>query len=312
MGEISVIIVSWNGLRYLRDCLASLRHTGGSSIREILVIDNASTDGSIEMVEQEFPEVKLIKSPRNLGFAGANNLGIRNASGPLLAFINSDVTVHTGCLQQLAAVLQADPRVGLVGPKVCGADGRLQRTCRRLPTVWNLLGRVLPLDEILPAWPVFSPFRMWYPSLNRCAPVEVLSGCFWLARRQAVDEVGCLDERFFFYAEDVDWSKRFGNAGWKLMFVPEATVTHFGGGSTSNAPLRFSIEILRSNLLYWKIHHGRIGLAAFYLIAVGQHTLRLLARGLMSLTGFAGKECKHKLKEHFVCVRWLLTGKSAC
>src|SRR5208337_4097199 len=123
---------------------------------EILVVDNASTDGSPEMVEKEFPEVDLIRSSTNLGFAGANNVGIRKATGSLLALINSDVILHPGCLQQLAAVLKNDPRVGLAGPKVCGADGNLQRTCRRLPTALNLLNRVLPLENILPNWPWFS------------------------------------------------------------------------------------------------------------------------------------------------------------
>src|SRR5271165_5247040 len=121
MSQISVIIVSWNARGYLRDCLNSVRHTGASVLKEIIVVDNASTDSSPEMVAKEFPEVKLIQSNENLGFARANNLGMRYASGSMLAFVNSDVIVRPGCLQNLAAFLESRPEVGLAGPKVFGA-----------------------------------------------------------------------------------------------------------------------------------------------------------------------------------------------
>ena len=311
MSEISVIIVSWNACDYLRDCLNSIRNTGGALIREVIVVDNASSDGSPDMVKAQFPEVNLVRASENLGFARANNLGIQRASGSLLALINSDVIVDRGCLQALADCLEKHPEVGLAGPRVNGRDGRLQVTCRRLPTIWNTACRLPALDRVCSRWAFFSRFQTWYWNLDQDANVEVLSGCFWVARREAVDEVGQIDERFFFYTEDVDWCKRFRDAGWKLMFVPGATATHFGGGSSSNAPLRFSIEQLRSNLTYWRKHHGSLGRCAFLVIAIGQHSLRFVARGLLKVTGFASVESQHKLKEHIVCLRWLLTGKGA-
>ncbi len=310
MGRISVIIVSWNARDYLRDCLASLRKTIGPLASEIIVVDNASTDGSPDMVSTHFPEAVLIRSGENLGFARANNLGMQRASGTLLALINSDVVVHPRCLQRLAAFLEEHPAVGLVGPKVLAGDGQVQLTCGRLPTVWNTLCRFVALDRVLSRWPMFSGFQMRHATYDRCMAVEVLSGCFWLARREAVDEVGGLDERFFFYAEDIDWCKRFRDAGWHIEFVPDATATHFGGGSTSNNPLRFSVEILRANLTYWQKHYGNLGRAAYYLLALGQHGTRLIARGLVVLTGLPkGDDSKQKLRESFFCLRWLLIGK---
>jgi GT2 family glycosyltransferase len=143
------------------------------------------------------------------------------------------------------------------------------------------------------------------------AEVGMLSGCFWLARRTAVDRIGTLDEQFFFYSEDVDWCKRFWNAGWKVIFVPEATATHFGGGSSSNSPLRYSVEMVKSNLIYWKKHHGNMGRFIFYLLVMARHLFRLVVRGLLRIVGLAsGAENRRKLEEDFVCLKCLLTGKN--
>lgn len=308
--EISVIIVSWNAQNLLRNCLASIRATGGALVRQIIVVDNASTDGSPEMVAHEFPDVTLVRSSQNLGFARANNIGIQRATSPLLALINSDVVVHPDCFQQLAGFLENHQAAGLVGPKIYGRDARIQHNCRRLPTVWNSICRTLALDRLLSRWPFFSGFEMWHWNHDSLTEVDVLSGCFWLARRQAVNEVGELDERFFFYAEDIDWCKRFGDAGWKVVFVPSATATHFGGGSSANAPLRYSIELLRANLIYWRKHHGFLGRFLWRLLSTVHYLVRFAARALLNLTGIKkSDECRHKLKEDFVCLRWLLTGR---
>ena len=312
MRQISVIIVSWNACSYLRNCLYSIREMGVSQAPEVIVVDNASNDGSAEMVAKEFPEAKLIRSPENLGFARANNLGMKHATGLYLAFINSDVVVHSGCFERLIRYMEAHPEAGLAGPKIWGGDGRLQRTCRRLPTVWNTMCSTLALERLFPHWPLFSGFEMRHLNDDTPTEVEALSGCFWLARRLSVEKVGGLDERFFFYAEDVDWCKRFKEAGYIIIFLPNATAIHFGGGSSSNAPLRFSIEILRANFLYWKKHHGLIGWVVFYLFSIVYHGLRFAVRGVLKIMGISnGVESKYKLKEHAICLRWLFTGKGA-
>jgi hypothetical protein len=310
MKKISVIIVSWNARELLQKCLESIQETGKLLVREIIVVDNGSRDGSPEMVAQQFPEVALVRAEKNLGFSRANNLGIKRASGTYLALLNSDVIVHPGCFDILARFLESHDDVGLVGPKVLGADGRLQRTCRRLPTIWNTLCRSLALDKALSRWPVFSGREMRHWNHNSEAEVEVLNGCFWMARREAVEKVGGLDERFFFYAEDVDWCKRFRDSGWKVVFVPEATATHLGGGSSNNAPLRYSIEMLRANLAYWEKYRGIPGLVAFYLLSILHHAIRLILRGLKTIASSdSGSETAYKCKRSLVCLRWLLTGK---
>lgn len=307
-GAISIIIVSWNACQLLRKCLMSIRACGDSAIREIIVVDNASTDGSQAMVEGEFPDVTLLRCAENLGFSKANNLGISQASGDLLALVNSDIIVEPGTFTKLANALQNDPKTGLVGPKVQSPDGELQSTYRRLPTVWTIVCRVLALDRLLPHLPLFSGWQAQPAKQSTPTPVDVLSGCFWMARRDAVAEVGNLDERFFFYAEDTDWCKRFKNSNWQVVFVPTANVVHYGAGSSANAPLRYSVEILRANMAYWRKHHGPIGQSIYYLLCILHHGLRFLARGLMKIFGL-GRTPDEKFQEDVVCLRWLLTGR---
>ncbi|MGH7869874.1 MAG: glycosyltransferase family 2 protein [Candidatus Dormibacteraceae bacterium] len=310
MDDVSIIIVSWNARGHLRNCLDSIRQTRGEAVREVIVVDNASSDGSPDMVAEQYPEVKLIRSDKNLGFARANNLGIRNACGSLLALVNSDVVVHPQCFQRLADFLALHPEAGLVGPKVFGGDGRLQRTCRLLPGRWNILCEAVALDRLFPHYGLFSGREMRHWDQSNTAEVEVLSGCFWLARRKAVEAVGGLDERFFFYAEDIDWCKRFQDCGWRVFFCCEATAVHFGGGSSSNAPLRYSIEMLRSNLAYWRKHHGWLGRLGFHSISILHFGFRVVSLGLLTLGRFANPDkFRHKLKENYVCFRWLVTGK---
>jgi hypothetical protein len=306
---VSIIVVSWNARDYLEKCLNSIAQARSPVVHEVIVVDNASVDGSPEMVEEHFPWASVVRTGANLGFARANNLGMARATGQMLALVNSDALVHRGCLETLAGCLQQDPKVGLVGPRVQGGDGLLQRTSRRLPGVWNTLCRTLALDRVFPSWPLFSAYEITASQHEKPHEAQVLSGCFCMARRSAVEIVGGFDERFFFYGEDIDWSKRFADAGWKLAFVPQATATHFGGGSTSKAPLRFSVEILRATLLYWRKHRGSGGHAVCFALLLAHHGVRLTLRIIQRGAGFgASEQARAKLEEDATCLRWLLWG----
>jgi len=306
MKPISVIIVNWNAQDYLRQCLDSVYATSLPCVQEVIVVDNASVDGSPEMVAKDFPDVVLIRAPSNLGFARANNLAMTRATGALVALVNSDALVHEGCLQALAEYLQQHPDVGIVGPKVIGGDGHLQETCRHLPTLWNTTCRAFALDHLFGKRWIFGGYELATSTYGERMEVEVLSGCFCVARRQAVDAVGGLDDQFFFYGEDIDWGKRFRHAGWKLVFLPEATATHFGGGSSSKAPLRYSIEILRATLKYWRKHHGITGQAMCLALLILHHGIRLVARSIKWLVGRGSSEVsRYKFSEDVACLRWL-------
>jgi GT2 family glycosyltransferase len=306
---ISILIVSWNSRAYLEGCLESIRSAKPSCVEEIIVVDNASTDGSPEMVEQRYAEVRLIRAGANLGFAKGNNLAIRHARGSLLALVNSDALVHAGCLEQLADYMDNHPEVGLVGPRVIGGDGLLQRTSRHLPGVWNTLCRALALDRMFAGRWVFGGYEA-SPTMHEIShDAEVLSGCFCVARGSAVEQVGGLDERFFFYGEDIDWCRRLRDAGWRLVFLPQALATHFGGGSSSRTPARFSIEMLRATLIYWRKHHSRAGAAVCRLLLIVHHGVRFLVRLPSRWSGSRsahGDPTSHQ--QDYLCLRWLFFG----
>ncbi len=312
MKGVSVLIVSWNTRELLAACLDSIRKSEAPCVQEVIVVDNASADGSPEMIETRFPDVKLIRSGANLGFAKGNNMAMRHALGSMFALVNSDALVHPGCLETLAEYLDQHPEVGLVGPRVVGGDGLLQRSCRHLPGVWNTLCRALALDRAFGGRWIFSGYEVSPAQHAVLHEAAVLSGCFCMARRSAVEQVGGLDERFFFYGEDIDWCRRFKQCGWKLMFVPQATATHFGGGSTSKAPLRYSIEILRATLAYWRKHHGGAGEVVCRGLLVLHHGLRLLVRSGRRAVGMGrSADSRYKLNEDVACLRWLLLGIEA-
>lgn len=306
MPDLSIVIVSWNARDYLVNCLRSIAESEPAVSYEVIVVDNESSDGSPEAVEAEFPDVKLIRAGKNLGFAGGNNVGIRASEGRHVFLINSDVVLVGACLDKLVKYLDDNPRVGLAGPRVLNSDRTLQLSCRRLPTKWNSFCRMLALDSAFPDSKFFHGWKMGPAEHEGCKPVEVLSGCFWAARRTAINAVGLLDEGYFMYAEDIDWCKRFKEGGWEIRYYPEAEAVHFGGASSANQPVRFFVEMQRADLRYWRKHHGRIGAAYYAGIILGNQILRIIPRSLLYAL-FPSKRANNApyIKRSVACLQWL-------
>lgn len=273
--DISIIIVNWNGKDLLRECLASLVGKASGLAVEVIVVDNASTDGSADMVEREYPGFRLIRSDRNLGFATANNLAIKQSSGKYVALVNSDVKVLQGCLEELCRYLDNNPEVGCVGPRVLNADLTLQDSCRHFPGVWNNFCSATGLATAFPKCKALSGEHMFYFAHDRVCRVDSLVGCFWMVRRAALEEVGLLDEAFFMYAEDVDWCRRSWRAGWQVVFVPSASAIHYRGGSSGGDPVRWAVTQQESVRRYWKKHHGTGGVLAITALLFIRHLIRL-------------------------------------
>jgi GT2 family glycosyltransferase len=305
---VSIIIVSWNARDYLVHCLNSISTETCRHPFEIIVVDNASADGSAECVERQFPKVRLIRSANNLGFAKANNLGIAQSRGSYLALINSDVKVLPDCLTRLVDFCEQHPEAGMAGPRVLGGDGKLQRTCRGFPSVWNMFCRALALDAFLSKCKWFSGFLLSYWPQDSLRPVDMLTGCFWLVRRRALAQVGLLDERYFMYGEDMDWCKRFWLKGWKLMFIPSAEAIHYGGASSSNAPVRFYIERHRADLQYWEKYHCGPAVFSFMLVCCLHLALRALGYSLACMIK-SRERATHasKVKRSVACLKWMLS-----
>ncbi len=305
--DISIIIVSWNAKEFLSECLQSLTAETDNHCSEIIVVDNASTDGSLELVQKHFPHVKLIRSNTNVGFAKANNIGIRQSIGRYVAFINSDVKVLEGCLNRILAYMDKHPDIGMLGPKILNPDSTVQRSFMRFPTLWNNLCRALALDTLFPKSKLFGDLFTTFGSYDTIRTVEVIFGCFWMVRREALNQVGLLDENFFIYGEDIDWCKRFWDSDWKVVFFPYAEAIHYGGASSSNVPIRFHLERQQAILQYWEKYYSRPILICLLLILWFYQIVRIVGHTVLYIIKPSKRiQAAFTIKKSTACIRCIL------
>ncbi|MDO9167860.1 MAG: glycosyltransferase family 2 protein [Methylobacter sp.] len=245
---ISTIIVNYNAGEFLRNCVDSLRNC--SLEIEIIVVDNASTDGSLESL-LGLPYVQIIKNPANVGFATACNIGVRAASAPFLLFLNPDCFFKSGALTRLLEAMRADDRAGMVGGFLTNLDGTEQAGGRRaVPTPWRSFVRAFGLARFSDRWPqLFFDFHLHkQPLPDHLIEVEAISGACMMVRREAMQDVGEWDEGYFLHCEDLDWCMRFRQKGWKILFVPSAQITHALGVCGRSRPM----------FVEWHKHKGMI------------------------------------------------------
>lgn len=307
---VSAIVVNWNTLRMTLDCLGSIEAECAGIAHEIIVVDNASSDGSPEAIAEAMPGVKIIRNERNLGFARANNQGIAAARGRYLALINSDAIALPGCIGEMARHLNEHPDIGLISPRIVDKEGRLQPNCLRFPGYWNRICETTGLAKMFGAVDWLGDTHVPERHHDRTRDVDILVGCFWVARAAAVERIGVLDENFFMYGEDMDWCRRFRSGGWRVVYHPAGSAIHFGGVSSASQPTRFFIELQRSILRYWRKHHGRIGLVYCAAMIALHQVLRLAAGSVMYAVrpGRRG-DCGNKIRRSVACLAWL-AGKS--
>ncbi len=258
--DVSVVIVNWNTVDILRDCLNSIyKETRGITF-ETLVIDNASSDSSVHMVRNEFPNTILIANKDNRGFAAANNQGLRQAQGRYLLLLNSDTLILDGAIQKTVRYADAAEGVGVLGCQVWENETTIQYTCFRFPTPWNLFCVITGLAKLAPKSRLFGGDRMREWDRRDEREVEVVSGMFMLVRRAAFEQVGYLDESFFIYCEEADWCYRMKKAGWRNVFWPGARIVHRDGGgkSTEKVNIKMEVQLVRSTLFYIRKHYGPV------------------------------------------------------
>jgi hypothetical protein len=250
--DISVIIVSYNVGRFLLDCLASLEAGGGGLASEVIVVDNASSDGSADAVRAGFPRIKLIANGRNQGFAAACNQGLRIATGKYPVLLNPDTVAGPGSLKILFDFMESHPRAGIAGPKVLGFDGAVQPTCRAIPGYFNILfARKSPITRWWPGNPGSSRYMLRDLSGNEPRRVPALGGVCLLLRREMLERVGLLDERYFMYLEDIDLSLNAGLAGWEVWYQPLSVIRHHWGKSSAQDKRKMDAEHRRSMYLFF-------------------------------------------------------------
>jgi len=264
MYELSVVIVSYNTKELLRECLQSVHREAAGLSSEIFLVDNNSSDGSPRMVESEFPGVKVMRSPINLGFGAANNLALEAAQGRYIVLLNSDAFLSPGSLQTARDHMGAHPRAALAGGRLVGRDFSWQPSARMFPHVFSDAIVLTGLAARYPKSKIFGYFdRTWADPLEP-SQADWVPGAFSIIRSDVLDKIGFFDPRYFMYAEEVDLCRRIKNAGYEIWYWPDVVVTHIGGESSRpmsdghTAGAQVVNWRMRSTLLYYRKHHGNM------------------------------------------------------
>lgn len=253
--DLSVIVVSYNSAGFLPACLEAVRRHTREAAYEIVVVDNASADGTPERIRRDHPDARLIANPDNRGFARAANQGFGAAAGRHLLLLNPDAEIQEGALDRCVRFLDANPEVGVVGARVNNPDGTLQRACRRaVPTPMVSLFRLGGLGRLFPGHPAARAYNLEDADPDRTLDVDAVSGSFLMVRREAMERAGGMDERYFLYAEDIDFCMAVKGAGYRVVYYPEAVVVHHKGASSRQARRAANREFHRAMVLFHDKH----------------------------------------------------------
>ena len=262
--DISVIILNFNTLELTKICISSLLHSKlGTYAIEVIVCDNASTDGTDKMVKTEFPSVTFIQNGGNVGFAAGNNPGIKKSKGRYVLLLNSDTEVPENTIREMIRFMDAHPKAGAATCKLLLMNGSMDPACHRgMPTPWNGFTYYTKLEKLFPTIKLFSGYHQLYKNLTTIHEVDCISGAFFLVRREVIDTVGMLDEAYFMYGEDVDWAYRIKEAGWQIWFNPSVTILHKkkqSGRSNANRERRIKTQTLfiTYNKLFYTKHYEK-------------------------------------------------------
>jgi hypothetical protein len=250
--DVSIIVVSYNARAHLERALEAVAGDG----HEVIVVDNASTDGSPELVRGRFPGARLLELPENRGFGAGNNEGMRIAAGRYFLLLNSDAWPVGDAIGRLVAFMDANSRVGVAGPRIVGTDGRLQKSVRGFPTVWRIATEYFFLRKLAPRSRALNAFYGAGFDYSARREADFLMGAVLLLRRAAVEQVGGFDTDFFMFSEETDLCYRMRQAGWTVEFCPDAEFVHVGGASTKPEWGRMYREQLRGHLLFLAKHRS--------------------------------------------------------
>lgn len=252
MSRIAVAVISYNTRELLRACLASVRNEGAT---EVVVVDNGSTDGSVEMVRADFPEVTLIDDAGNIGYGAASNLAIARCAADYVLLLNADTVVHAGTLEALRRYLDRTPQAAIVGPHLLNSDGTTQGSCFPFP---GTLGWLVENEPVAPLAGMIPPLRrrlLRFTPPAEAAAVPWVLGAALAIRREPFEAVGGFDRAFFMYFEEVDLCRRLAEAGWEIHFLPDAQVTHVGQASTRQVRTSMIVVHYRSTVLFYRRHY---------------------------------------------------------
>jgi len=271
--DLSIIILNYKSAGLTRQCLKSIREAEPNLEFEIFVVDNASGDGVIPMVNEQFPKVKTLAAPYNMGFAAGNNFGMKKASGRYIMILNPDITVTPGALEKMVQFMDEHERVGLLAPQLLNPDKTVQNSCYRFPNMMIPVYRRTPLGKTEAGKAAINQYLMKDSDHNNTSEVDWCLGASIMMRKAAIDAVGMLDERYFMYFEDADWCRRFWSAGWKVVYFPEVKMVHYHVRQSASVPWFLGI--------FQKISRIHIASAIKYFWKFrGKQNLRLSSRSV--------------------------------
>ena len=269
--DVSIIVVAWNVRQLLYDCLKSVYEETKGVDFEVIYVDNASEDGSIDMVRDEFPAVKIIENDENKGFIIANNQAIEVSKGRYVLLLNSDTIVLDNAIVKTVKFGDDHPEAAVVGCRILNPDRTLQRCCFMFPSILNLFLSATYLYKIFPKSRFWGRERMTWWDYSDVREVDGIVGCYALVRKEAIEEVGLMDDIYFFYGDDVDWCYRFRKNGWKVIYTPGAEIIHYGGKNTEHMKDTFLFQLTGARLLFMRQRNRFTFPLACFLMALFFH-----------------------------------------
>lgn len=293
MKDISIALVNWNTKDLLQQCLDSVYRTAGDLRLEVIVVDNASEDGSPDIVAERYPDVVLVRSQVNMGFAAGVNIAFRHSTAPYFLLLNTDTIVLEGALQGLLWFMETHAEAGVAGCRLLNCDGTLQRSCSRFPSPMTELFDALYLSKLFPRSKLFGCYSMSWWDFEDVREVDFAGGSALMVRRQAIQEVGLMDEGYFMYAEEADWCYRMWKHGWGVYYFPGAQVIHLGGRSAAKFGSDVLLHLYISRYRFVRKHYGRVSAASMRAVIGLSSALRwsaysaaaAFARGIGRLRG---------------------------
>lgn len=304
MPDVSIIIVNWNSKAYLQPCLDSLfRHCRNTEL-EVIVVDNASYDGCDRMLAERFPSVMYVQSEKNLGFARANNLGVLRSAGRFLLFLNPDTELLEDSIQILINRLASLPAAGAVGCKLLNTDRSFQTSCvQSLPTVFN---QVIGCDALRARFPRWKIWGLNSASQNDAAEVEFISGACIMMKREVFKAIGGFTESYFMYGEDADLCLKTRRAGYAVLYVPDTSLVHHGGGSSQSGASNFSSVMMKESVYLYFLQRSGWPTAVFYRFAMACSAIVRMV--LLSLTlvvsGKSRGRARNSRRKWVAVLRW--------
>jgi N-acetylglucosaminyl-diphospho-decaprenol L-rhamnosyltransferase len=301
--KLSIVIICWNDLKVIENCLRSIFESTHQIKFEVIVSDNGSIDGSIELIRTQFPLVQIVENRANLGFAKGNNVGIGLALGQYILILNPDTIVQEHSLDRWIEYADRHPAVGAFGCRVHNPDGTYQRSARPFPTISRYLVSALGLRFLgrLKNLVLSDEYEGWKGDTER--EVDWQSGCCVMFRGDMLKGLGGFDEQFFYQFEEVDLCRRVWSAGWRIQFTPTVVITHLGGQSVGRFPVRFAVEICRNGHRYFYKHYGYRGAQQYRRVTLAKFRVRQACYGFLNWLQ-PNDQAKRRLEMYDAAIRW--------